>query len=150
MILLLMSAALLLATSRPWGTKALAVGLAGILALGMVAPQPVHAQLGPLTGITGIFNAVNQVASAILGFINNTMRPFLEGIRSASQALQGLLTQLRNLWEQVVWPISEINRVRALAQQLIGTFRGLLSSLYAVGVNSRSTAQLRPSRGRDA
>lgn len=135
-ILLLMGAALLLASSKPWRARALAVGLAGLLALGMIAPQPVHAQFGPLTGITAIFNAVNQVANSILNFINNTLRPLLEGIQSAAQALQGFLTQLRNLWEQVVWPISEINRVRALAQQLIGTFRGLLNSLYAVGVNS--------------
>ena len=135
-ILFLTTAALLFVTSRPCGTKALAVGLAGLLALGMLVPQPVHAQFGALTGITGFFNAVNQVANAILGFIKNTMRPVLEGIQSASQALQGFLAQLRNLWEQVVWPTSEINRARALAQQLIGTFRGLLNSLYAVGVNS--------------
>jgi hypothetical protein len=135
-ILFLITAALLIVTSRPYGTKALAIGMAGILALGMIAPQPVHAQFGALTGITGAFNAANQVANAILGFINNTMRPLLEGIQSASQALQGLLAQLRNLWEQVVWPTSEINRARALAQQLIGTFRGLLNSLYSVGVNS--------------
>jgi hypothetical protein len=135
-LLLLMTAAVLLATAKPWGRKVLAVGLAGILAMGVVAPQPVHAQFGPLTGITAIFNAVNQVANSILNFINNTMRPLLEGIQSAAQALQGFLTQLRNLWEQVVWPISEINRARALAQQLIGTFRGLLNSLYVLGVNS--------------
>ncbi len=135
-MLFLVSAAVLFATSRPWGTRVLAIGVVGILAVGMVVPQPVHAQFGPLTGITGIFNAVNQVANSVLNFINNTMRPLLEGIRSASQALQGFLSQLRNLWEQVVWPLSEINRARALAQQLIGTFRGLLRSLYAVGVNS--------------
>jgi hypothetical protein len=80
-----MTAALLFATSRPWGTKALAIGIAGLLALGMVVPQPVHAQFGALTGITGVFNAVNQVANSILNFINNTMRPLLEGIQSASQ-----------------------------------------------------------------
>lgn len=135
-IVLLMSAALLCVTSRPFGTKLLAVGLAGFLALAMVVPQPVQAQFNPLSSITAAFNAVNQVANTILNFINNTMRPLLEGIQSASQALRGFLDQLRNLWEQVVWPTSEINRARALAQRLIGTFRGLLNSLYAIGVNS--------------
>ena len=135
-ILFLISAALLLATVRPIGKKAIAVGLAGLLAFAMVVPQPVHAQFNPLSGITGAFNFVNQVANNILNFINNTMRPLLQGIQSASQALQGFLDQLRNLWEQVVWPISEINRARGLAQQLIGTFRGLLNSLYGIGVNS--------------
>ena len=136
-LLLLMTAAVLFATAKPRGPKVLAVGLAGILAMGVVVPQPVHAQFGPLTGITAIFDAINGVANYIFNFINNTMRPLLEGIQFATQALQSFLTQLRNLWEQVVWPISEINRARALARRLgIGTFRGLLNSLYALGVNS--------------
>ncbi len=134
-ILFLISAALLLATVRPIGKKAIAVGLActrlrdGCTATCACAVQPARRH-------HGAFNVVNQVANNILNFINNTMRPMLQGIQSASQALQGFLDQLRNLWEQVVWPISEINRARGLAQQLIGTFRGLLNSLYGVGVNS--------------
>lgn len=132
----LICAAFLLATARPVGTKALAIGLAGLLAFAIVVPQPVQAQLNPLAGITGAFNLVNQVASTLLNFINKTMRPLLEGSQSASQALRGFLDQLRNLWEQVVWPVAEINRARGLAQQLIGTFRGVLSNLYSIGVNS--------------
>ena len=105
-------------------TKLLAVSLALILALAIVAPQPAHAQFS-LGGITGAFNLVNQVANNILSFINNTMRPLLEGVQSAAQALQGFLNQLRNLWEQVVWPLSEINRARNLAANLIAAFRGM-------------------------
>ncbi len=134
--ILLIAAATLFATSRPIGTKTLAIGLSGLLVLAMVVPQPALAQFGFLGGITSLFNSVNQVANNILSFINNTMRPLLEGIQSAAQALRGFLDQLRNLWEQVVWPISEINRARGLAQQLIATFRGLLNSLYSIGVNS--------------
>ena len=146
-MLLLMSAALLFVTSKPGATKVMVCGLVLTLAFAMVAPQPALAQINPFGGITAIFNTVNQVANNILGFINNTMRPLLEGIQSATQALRGFLDQLRNLWEQIVWPISEINRARALAQQLIGTFRGLLNTLYSVGVNS---AQLpNPSRLED-
>ena len=63
-------------------TKLLAVSLALILALAIVAPQPAHAQFS-LGGITGAFNLVNQVANNILSFINNTMRPLLEGVQSA-------------------------------------------------------------------
>ena len=135
-LLLVITATSLLATSRPIGTKAVAIGLVGLLALGMVVPQPAVAQFGFLGGLTGLFNTVSQVANNVLSFINNTMRPLLEGIQSASQALRGFLDQLRNLWEQIVWPISEINRARGLAQQLIGTFRGLLNGLYSIGVNS--------------
>lgn len=146
-MLLLMSAALLFVTSKPGATKVMVCGLVLTLAFAMVAPQPALAQINPFGGITAIFNTVNQVANNILAFINNTMRPLLEGIQSATQALRGFLDQLRNLWEQIVWPLSEINRARALAQQLIGTFRGLLNSLYSIGVNS---AQLpNPSRLED-
>lgn len=135
-ILFLVSAALLCVTCRPSGTKLLAVALAAVLAMAVAVPQPIHAQVNPLSGITGIFNTVNQVANSVLSFINNTMRPLLSGIESAARLLQGFLAQLRNLWEQVVWPISEINRARALAEQLIGSFRGLLNNLYSIGVNS--------------
>lgn len=64
--------------------KLLAVSLALILALAIVAPQPAHAQFS-LGGITGAFNLVNQVANNILSFINNTMRPLLEGVQSAAR-----------------------------------------------------------------
>jgi hypothetical protein len=134
--LFLIAAIILCATGRASGRKLLAVVLAGILALAMMAPEPAHAQFNPLAGITGAFSAVNQAANGILDFINGTMRPELEGIQEASEALQEFLGELRNLWEQVVWPLSEINRARGLAQQLISSFRGPLNSLYAIGVNS--------------
>lgn len=124
--------------------RVVALLLVALLFCAMVAPQPAYAQLGGLGGITNIFNTVNQVANNILNFIQNTMKPILQGIQSAAQALQNFLSQLRNLWEQIVWPIAEINRAKALAQQLIGTFRGLLNNLYSIGVHS---AQLpNPSR----
>ena len=73
--ILLVAAVSLLATSRPIGTKALAIGLSGLLMLVMVVPQPAAAQLGLFGGLTGLFNTVNQVANNVLSFINNTMRP---------------------------------------------------------------------------
>jgi hypothetical protein len=105
------------------------------LTMGVVAPQSAYAQLG-IGNIASLFNQVNSVANSILTFINNTMRPVLQGVQSAAQLLQGFLGQLRSLWEDVVWPISEINRAKGLAQQLIATFRGLLSGLYRVDVRS--------------
>lgn len=115
--------------------KLVAISLALILAIAVIAPRPVYAQLS-LGGITGAFNLVNQVASNILSFINDTMRPLLTGIQTAAQALQGFLSQLRQLYEQVVWPLSEINRARSLAVRLIATFRDLLDDLYGIGVDS--------------
>ena len=115
--------------------KLVAISLALILALAVIAPRPVHAQWS-LGGITGAFNLVNQVANSILNFVNDTMRPLLTGIQTAAQALQGFLNQLRQLYEQVVWPLSEINRARSLAVRLIATFRDLLDDLYGIGVDS--------------
>jgi hypothetical protein len=123
--------------------KITALSLALLLAFAVAVPQPAHAQLS-LGGITGAFNVVSQAANGILNFINNTMRPLLEGVQASAQALQGFLNQLRSLWEQIVWPLSEISRARALAANLIATFRGMLNNLYSIGVNS---AQLtNPSR----
>ncbi len=123
--------------------KLTAISLALLLAFAVAVPQPAHAQLS-LGGITGAFNLVSQAANGILTFINNTMRPLLEGVQASAQALQGFLNQLRNLWEQIVWPLSEISRARGLAANLIATFRGMLNNLYSIGVNS---AQLtNPSR----
>lgn len=123
--------------------KLTALTLALLLAFAVAVPQPAHAQLS-LGGITGAFNVVSQAANGILNFINNTMRPLLEGVQASAQALQGFLNQVRSLWEQIVWPLSEISRARGLAANLIATFRGMLNNLYSIGVNS---AQLtNPSR----
>lgn len=120
-----------------WGCdvtmKILAVGLTLVLALCLVVPQPAYAQIGSLTSA---FNLVNNLAKQVLSFIKNTMKPLLEGIQTAAQGIQGFMTSLRRLWEEVVWPMREIARARALALQLIAMFRGPLNGLYSVNVNS--------------
>src|SRR6202795_2191773 len=117
-------------------TKALALVLVGILLMGMVAPQPAYAQGGLLSGITGILSALNGAAAALQTFINNVMRPILQSISAAASAVQNILGALRNFFEQVVWPVAEINRIRALVQQLIALFSGALNNLYGINVSS--------------
>lgn len=114
-------------------TRSIAVGLTLLLFLGMLAPQPAIAQFGSLSAI---FSAINSTANNILSYINNVMRPVVDGIRTASTQLQTFLGQLRNLWEQVVWPLNEIRRVQALAQRLVALFRGPMNGLYNLGVHS--------------
>ena len=70
---LLIAAALLLATDRAIGTKALAVGLSGLLVLAMVVPQPAVAQFDLFGAITELFNSVNRTANNILSFITDTI-----------------------------------------------------------------------------
>jgi len=117
-------------------TKALAIALVSILMVVMVTPQPAYAQGGLLSGITGILSALNGAASALQNFINNIMRPILQSISAASAAVQNILGALRNFFEQVVWPVAEINRIRALVQQLIAQFSGVLNTLYGINVSS--------------
>lgn len=116
--------------------KAMAVVVVSILMVGMVVPQPAYAQGGLLSGITGILGGLNSAVTALQSFINNVMRPILESIRAASAAVQTILSTLRDFFEQVVWPIAEINRIRGLVQQLIGLFTGVLNGLYSINVNS--------------
>ena len=113
--------------------KPLVLAIVGLLMLGLLVAQPALAQFG---GLGGLFNMINQAATSILNFISGTMRSLLQGIQAAAQALQSFLGQLQNLWEQVVWPISEIQRAHALAQQIIAAFQGLLNNLYSIRVNS--------------
>lgn len=117
-------------------TKTLVLVLVGILMIAMVAPQPAYAQGGLLSGITGILNGLNGATAALQNFINNVMRPILEAVRTASAAIQNILTTLRNFYEQIVWPIAEINRIRGLVQQLIAQFSGILNGLYNLNVSS--------------
>ena len=117
-------------------TKALAVALVSILMVVMVAPQPVYAQGGLLSGITGILSALNGATAALQNFIDNVMRPILQSISAASAAVQNILGALRNFFEQVVWPVAEINRIRGLVQQLIAQFSGALNTLYGINVSS--------------
>lgn len=115
-------------------TKSTAVGLTVLLLVGLFCvPQPAYGQFG---GLSSAFGFVNQAVGALQNFINNVMRPLLDSIQTAAQAIQRLLGQLRQLWETIVWPLDAINQAKALALQLIGLFRGLLDGLYGIGVNS--------------
>lgn len=109
--------------------------LALLVALVMLAPQPALAQSG-MGAIIGAFNAVNQTANRVLGFISDTMRPVLDAVRLSAQVLDEFMTRFRNLWEQVVWPLDEIARARSLASQLIVRFRAALNGLYFLSVHS--------------
>src|SRR5712671_2077208 len=117
-------------------TKALAVALVSILMVVIVAPQPAYAQGGLLSGITGILSALNGATAALQNFIDNVMRPILQSISAASSAVQNILGTLRNFFEQVVWPVAEVNRIRGLVQQLIAQFSGALNTLYGINVSS--------------
>src|SRR5690349_19450943 len=103
------------------------VTLVGTIAITSVAP-PVKAQLG--------IPAIAAAAAQVVATINNVIRPLLDGIQSAIGAMDGMLTQFRNLWEQVVYPLQLINRARALVNSMIAQFRVLLAALMRANVAS--------------
>lgn len=101
------------------------------LAFTVVAP-PARAQLG----IPAVIAAASQVVSTI----NNVIGPLLSTIQGTLGTINGVLTQFRSLWEQVVYPMQAINRARGLVNSLIGQFRGLLIALLRVNVASAQLA----------
>lgn len=107
--------------------QVVAVTLAGALAFTVVAP-PAKAQLG--------IPAVIAAAAQVVATINNVIGPLLSAIQGTIGAINGVLTQFRNLWEQVVYPLQLINRARALVNSMIAQFRGLLAALMRVNVSS--------------
>ena len=89
-------------------TKALVVVLVGILMIAMVAPQPAYAQGGLLAGITGILNGLNGATVALQNFINNVMRPILEAMRTASAAIQNILTRSETSTSRLSGPLRRL------------------------------------------
>jgi hypothetical protein len=107
--------------------RVMAVTLVGTIAFTALAP-PAKAQLG--------IPAVVAAAAQIVRTINNVIGPLLSAIQGTIGAINGVLTQFRNLWEQVVYPLELINRARALVNSMIAHFRGLLTALMRVNVSS--------------
>lgn len=107
--------------------RVVAVGVVCTLAFTVVAP-PARAQLG--------IPAVIAAASQVIATINNVIGPLLSAIQGTIGAINGVLTQFRNLWEQVVYPLQSINRARALVTSMIAQFRGILTALMRVNVSS--------------
>jgi hypothetical protein len=107
--------------------RVVAVTLVGTIAFTALAP-PVNAQLG--------IPAVVAAAAQVVRTINNVIGPLLGAIQGTIGAINGVLTQFRNLWEQIVYPLQLINRARALVNAMIAQFRGLLAALMRVNVSS--------------
>ncbi len=107
--------------------RVVAVTVVGAIVLTMVAP-PARAQLG--------IPAVIAAAAQVIATINNVIGPLLSAIKGTIGAVNGVLIQFRNLWEQVVYPLQLINRARALVSSMIAQYRGLLTALMRVNVSS--------------
>ena len=107
--------------------QVVAVTLVGAVAFTIVAP-PAKAQLG--------IPAIIAAAAQVVATITNVIGPLFGSIRGTLGAVNGVLNQFLNLWEQVVYPPQSINLARALVISLIAQYRGLLTALMRVNVSS--------------
>jgi len=107
--------------------QVVALTMAGAIAFTVVAP-PARAQLGT--------PAVIAAAAQVVATIVNVIGPLLGANQRTISAINQVLNQFRNLWEQVVYPPQSINRALALVSSLIAQFRGPLTGLMRVNVSS--------------
>ena len=99
--------------------RLMAVSLAGVMVVTLVGvPQPAQAQVGILGGIEAILNVINGV------------------IQTALTAMNTVRTAMNNLQQLVVWPQPLINQARAQVTQMIGQYRGLMSNIFHIRLNS--------------
>ena len=99
--------------------RLMAVSLAGVMVVTLVGvPQPAQAQVGILGGIEAILNVINGV------------------IQTALTAMNTVRTAMNNLQQLVVWPQQLINQARTQVTQMIGQYRGLMSNIFHIRLNS--------------
>jgi hypothetical protein len=90
-----------------------------ILCLALFAPVPAHAGLGDL------FAAIDSTISDLIG-----------GTLTLITTVQ---TNIRSLYEEVVWPIGVINSTRTWSRNLVGQYRGWMSLVYHLPIQSAQT-----------
>jgi hypothetical protein len=110
------------------GRSTIAVVLVMLIALGLIAPQPAKAQLGAI--------AVTIAAAAVVSLITNTIGSLLGTSNGLLGSINDFMQALVSLWEDVVYPINLINQARAMVNQLVAQFRGLVAAIDNVNVHS--------------
>src|SRR6266545_3210355 len=108
--------------------RAIALALVGALALGVAFPPRAQAQIG--------IGVVLAAASAVVKTINNLIQGLFNVANGLLSDISGVMGAFRQLMETVVYPQNLIDRARGLIASMIGTFRGILSSLFNINVAS--------------
>lgn len=99
--------------------RLMAVTLVGVMVVTLVGvPQPAQAQIGILGGIQAILNVIDGL------------------IQTALTAINTVRTAINDLQQLVVWPQQLINQARAQVTQMIGQYRGVMSNIFHIRLNS--------------
>jgi hypothetical protein len=108
--------------------SSIAIFLAMALAFWLVGPPPAKAQIGAI--------AVIAAAAAVVGIITNTIGSLLGTANGLLSGINGFFRALVNLWQTVVYPIALINQARLMVTQLVSQFRGLITAIDHINVQS--------------
>jgi hypothetical protein len=98
--------------------QVLALGLAGAMAVVLVAPPRVQAQGGLVGAIQAVLNVINGVIHGSLNSMNS--------VRSA----------MNGTYQNLVWPVALINQARAQVTQITAQYRNLMRSIFNINVAS--------------
>lgn len=108
--------------------RIVALVVASTVLIAVVTPQPVFAQIefGPiLAAVASVLNTINNVIRGLFSVANNVLNQINAGMQA-----------FRNLMNTVVYPQALIASARGMVSSMIATFRGLLSSIFNIGVAS--------------
>jgi len=94
----------------------------------LVGPPTAKAQIGAI--------AVFAAAAAVVGIITNTIGSLLGTANGLLSGINGVFQAFVNLWETVVYPIALINQARLMVTQLVSQFRGLITAIDHINVQS--------------
>jgi len=111
-IFTLMFAGLMLLSAQS-RRRFVAISLIGCVAVLVVAPTPVQGQLC----LPCIIQAVLDTVSKLIGNWLNL--------------ITGVLTDIRNFYQQTVWPLNLINQAKAQIMAMIAQFRGQMQGIFS-------------------
>jgi len=94
--------------------RMVAVLLIGCIAILGVSPPPAQAQF-----------CLPCVIQAVLATISQTIGNWLS-------VINGVVSDIRKLYEQTIWPISAINLAKSQIQSIIARFRGVIQSIMTI------------------
>lgn len=103
--------------------RMIAILLIGCIAILGVSPPPAQAQ--------GF--CLPCVIQAVLTTISQTLGNWLN-------LINGVVSDIRKLYEQTIWPLSAINLAKSQIQAMIGQFRGLIQSIMSINPHTATLA----------
>ncbi len=102
--------------------RVIAVVLIGCLGMLVIAPTPAQGQLCLPCIIQAVLDTINKVIGNWLNLIT------------------GVLTNIRNFYQQTVWPLNLINQAKAQITAMISQFRGLMQGIFSINPHTATLA----------